>query len=73
MNIDIILIKSLIPNNSYAAIIERREIVTLRSQRKILFILNSVKFFSTYFRILSYALISGYAGTSARYNERINR
>jgi hypothetical protein len=66
-------IKSLILNNNYAATIERREIVTLRSQRKALLTLNSVKFFSIYFRILSYALISRYADTSARYNGRINR
>jgi hypothetical protein len=66
-------IKSLILNNSYAAIIERREIVTLRSQRETSFILNSVKFYSIYFRILSYAPISRCVNISARYNERINR
>jgi hypothetical protein len=73
MNIDIMSIKSLIFNNNYAAIIERRETVILRLQKKALSILNSMRFFSIYFRILSYALISRYVDTSARYNEKINR
>jgi hypothetical protein len=73
INIGIMPIKSLILNNNYAAIIERREVIILRSQRKTSLILNFMKFFSIYFRILFYALISRYVGTSARYNGRINQ